>query len=76
MADIAQDTATARRTFRLGDRVMFRVPSAHKRGKAAGDIIGIFQSFDTADAEKVLVGWADGSQSWELVIELRLASEQ
>jgi len=52
--------------FRIGDRVMFRVTCVHPRLDMTGDIIGIHPS--TAE---LLIGWADGSQSWELPIELR-----
>lgn len=51
--------------FRIGDRVYFRVLSAHPHSMW-GDIIGVH-------AEKLLIGWEDGSKSWELPIELRIA---
>lgn len=51
--------------FRIGDRVYFRVLSAHPHSMW-GDVIGVH-------AEKLLIGWEDGSKSWELPIELRVA---
>jgi hypothetical protein len=56
--------------IRLGDRVCFRVTSAHKHAMT-GDVIGFSQNPETGVFDKLLVGWADKSQSFELPIELR-----
>lgn len=64
------------REFRIGDRVLRRVnPRSSSTANEWGDVVGVNLTINGKPDEKVCVGWADGSRSWELPIELRLASE-
>jgi hypothetical protein len=62
--------------------VVYRVIRGRKQpdvGRAFyGDIIGLpwNETLGESGDGKILLGWADGSQSWVLPIELRLAAER
>lgn len=65
------------RTFRLGDRVVRRVLD---KGKTLqhGDVIGIAGNSFAASVgseQVLLIGWADGTQTYEICIELRTAGQ-
>lgn len=72
MTDTTDDTTLAdgTREFRLGDRVLRRVGATQH-----GDIVGVNLTINSEPSEKICVGWADGSRTWELPIELRLEAE-
>jgi hypothetical protein len=50
--------------------------TAHRGGWA--DVIGLpwNETLGESGDGKILLGWADGSQSWNLPIELRLVTER
>jgi len=66
------------RTFRLGDRVCFRVAAAHRPDKrdVQGDVVGTDVWINGRRDDHVFVGWADGTKTWEKPIELRLVTER
>lgn len=63
-------TDASDRTFRLGDRVMRRVG-----GTQTGDVVGVSLTINSEPDERICIGWADGTKSFELPIELRLAGD-